>query len=403
MRKHEDISARPLRIGVIGCGIAGSAAATLLARRGHHVTILEQSPQVGPVGAGILLQPSGQVVLRRMGLLDEVTSTAERITHLHAVTHRGRTLTHLSYNDVFAGCIAYGLHRGDLFTALHRAVLEAGVQVQLNCTIAALSHTRANGTVMARDARGQEFGPFDVLIGADGSRSTSRRISGLQSVTYPYSFGAMWAIGHTAAVSGKLYQVTHGTRRLCGLLPMGGGRVSLFWGVANRDRAALLDRGIDHWRNDVAHLCPVADELLSQIRCFDDVRFTTYQHVWMPRWHDGNRTILIGDAAHACSPHLGQGASLALMDAEALVECLSTCESIPEAFHQYTLRRRRYLRYVTTVSFLLAPFFQSPGWVKGCGRDLALPILPRLPIIGRQILTTMAGLKRGFFRGASGS
>ncbi len=82
----------PYTIAIAGCGVAGLTAALLLARKGHSVALFEQSPTIGPAGAGILLQPSGQLVLGRLGLLEQVTQNAETIERLHAITHRGKTL-----------------------------------------------------------------------------------------------------------------------------------------------------------------------------------------------------------------------------------------------------------------------------------------------------------------------
>jgi len=83
---------RTLRAGIVGCGVAGLAAGMLLGRAGHRVTIIERAPQLAPVGAGLLLQPSGQRALRQMGVLEEVVADAEPIGGIHAFTHRGHTL-----------------------------------------------------------------------------------------------------------------------------------------------------------------------------------------------------------------------------------------------------------------------------------------------------------------------
>src|SRR5579864_3942076 len=91
---------RRWRIGIVGCGVAGLSSAMLLARREHHVTMIERAPELRPVGAGLLLQPSGQLALRQMGLLEEVIARAEPIAGLRAWTHRGRALVQLDYRKV---------------------------------------------------------------------------------------------------------------------------------------------------------------------------------------------------------------------------------------------------------------------------------------------------------------
>src|SRR5262245_36164353 len=70
----------PLRVGVCGFGVAGGALAILLSRAGHDVTLLERAPNVGPVGAGFLLQPSGQRVLEALGLLERIVPRAPELS-----------------------------------------------------------------------------------------------------------------------------------------------------------------------------------------------------------------------------------------------------------------------------------------------------------------------------------
>jgi len=386
----------PYRVGIVGYGVAGATSAYLLAKAGHEVTIFERSPKVGPVGAGVLLQPSGQLVLSRLGLLDEVIARAEPIEELHALTDRGRTLIRLPYAEVEPGMRAYGVHRGDLFEALHRAVGRGSTVERLGCEITTYRETP--NAVFVIDSNGQEFGPFDFVLAADGSRSNLRIASGLSRWSHEYAHGAMWAIGRSSAVSGKLHQVVRGTKSLLGLLPMGDGRCSLFWSLRRDAKDAVREAGFDTWRREVVTLCPLAEELLSGLRGWDDVAYTRYQHVWMKRWHT-NRVLFLGDAAHAMSPHLGQGINLALIDAFSFATELAGADTFEQAIGRHTSGRRAHIRFYGSLTLALTPFFQSNGWVKGVGRDVALPILTHLPIIRGQMILAMSGLKRGFFRG----
>ena len=102
------------QVGVVGFGVAGGALACLLGWAGHAVTIFEQAPTVGPVGTGLLLQPSGQGVLARLGLLDGIAAQSEPVHELNAFQPDGRTLIHLRYDEIAPGCRAYGVHRGTL-------------------------------------------------------------------------------------------------------------------------------------------------------------------------------------------------------------------------------------------------------------------------------------------------
>ena len=174
------------------------------------------------------------------------------------------------------------------------------------------------------------------------------------------------------------------------MLPLGGGRSNFFWSV-HRDRVERLRaRSFESWRAEVADLCPEAGEILDSLEGWEDLRFTTYRHALVRRPHAG-RLVLVGDAAHPMSPHLGQGINLALIDAWRLAGALGASASLEQALPRYAASRRRQIRWYGAVTLALTPFFQSDGVVKGLGRDLVLPHLPRIPDARRRMLRTLAG------------
>jgi 2-polyprenyl-6-methoxyphenol hydroxylase-like FAD-dependent oxidoreductase len=394
--KGKGIMPKRYHIAVVGCGLGGAATAFLLARAGHRVEMFERSPRVGAIGAGILLQPSGQLVLQQLGLLEEIALQGEPIEELHALTSKGRTLIRMHWADAGHRCRAYGLHRGQLFTALYERVQAQGVAVHLSHDIQAAVHLPRS--VLLCDAERRQHGPFDFAVAADGSRSILRGSCRFRTWTHSYAYGAAWAIGRCEAVRGRLHQVVRGTRHLLGLLPMGGGRCSLFWSLRRDQQPEVWNAGFPRWRDAVLRLCPLAEELFTTVRGFDQVTFTTYQHAWMARWHDG-RLLFLGDAAHAMSPHLGQGVNLALIDALELTRAIGGAATPEQAFARYSAARRSQLRYYGAITFLLTPFFQSGGWIKGWGRDVALPLMTRVPGLRRRMAVTMAGLQAGFLHG----
>lgn len=381
------------RVGVCGFGVAGGAVAILLARAGHEVTVLERAPQVGPVGAGFLLQPSGQRVLHAMGMLDAVTAHRSRIEQLEAFTARGRRLTRLRYAEVAAGACAYGVHRGWLFEQLHAAALQAGARVVLAAEVSGVDEQAAH--VAVQDAAGRKHGPFDLLIGADGARSWLRGWLNPREPRREYPHGALWGSGRSAWPVDSLYQVTRGAQRLLGLMPIGGDRCAFFWGLRRTEWEPLKARGFAAFRAEVVALCPQAAEVVDDLGGFDRLTFAGYQQSFPARIHS-SRVVLIGDSAHAMSPHLGQGANLALLDAECLARHLAT-QDFAHALPAYAAERRRPSRYFTLLSRWLSPFFQSDSRVLGWGRDLALPAMCAVPWTRRQMELSVAGVKCGFF------
>jgi 2-polyprenyl-6-methoxyphenol hydroxylase-like FAD-dependent oxidoreductase len=379
---------RTLDIGIVGCGIAGTACALFLARQGHRVTLFEQSPAVGPVGAGVLLQPSGLRVLAELGLLDELLPKTERIERVHAVTESGRTLVDLRYADLSPDLHGAGVHRGDLFGLLHGRLTAAGVRLLLGTRIVRIGSIATRPVVT--DATNARYGPFDLLISADGSRSGLRDACSLRPHVIEYAYGALWGVSDVAPIRGELFQAARSTIQLGGLLPIGGGRCSLFWGI-RRDRVdALRRRGFRRWREDVVRLMPAAEPLVDRIGDLDAMRFVTYRHVCTPRFVHGH-VVFIGDAAHAMSPHLGQGANLALQDARALSDAIATSKSPEQAVRQYIRQRRRPAFFYGAVTAFLSPFFQGDNEILAWGRNIALPLMCSIPPIRKAMLRTLRG------------
>lgn len=387
----------PYRIGIIGFGMAGATSAYLLARDGHAVTLLEKSDIVGPVGAGILLQASGQSVLKHLGILEKVLDHAAPLEELYARKLSGRTLIRTRFCDFAPGYHSYGVHRGVLFNALRELVNTQSIDIRLGSEIIGKEET-ADGVTL-RDARGRSHGPFDFVLAGDGSRSSFREMCGFKASVKKYTHGTLWVNTPGSGLPGKLLQVVQGNRRLFGLLPLGDGLVSLYWGLPAREFEATRSRGLEALKKDILAFAPEAAPVLDYVFDIDQFLFTTYQHVHMRRWHDEGRVQFLGDSAHAMSPHLGQGVNLAMVDAWRLTKSLREQPTPELAFRAFRKAQRAYIRYYATVTYLLSPFFQSDWRILGCGRDCVLPWLPYVPFVKRQMLLTVCGLKGGFFKG----
>ena len=362
-----------MRVAIVGFGIGGGALAVALANDGHAVTVFEQAPSPGPVGAGFLLQPSGQAALASLGLLDRVAATAWPIRSFHAESATARTLTLLRYDRRDPGTFALGVARGRLFSALLDAATAAGVMVVTGARI--VDAREQPDSVVPIDGLGGEHGSFDVLVGADGMRSAVRRRVDPSSRLFLSPHAALWGLGRSdGPCPERLSQQARGVGVLAGLLPVGEREMACFWGVHADDLAALETDGFSALVERMDAVFPAARPVLEDIGSFDRLALARYGHATLSRRYTA-RIVLIGDAAHPSPPHLGQGANLALLDAVALADAFRREPWPADAFARWDRGRRWQNARYTYLSRVLSPFFQSShGWL-GPARDLALPAM----------------------------
>ncbi len=405
----DQVQPESLLIGVVGAGTAGAAAALLLARAGHQVTIFERVAQPRAVGAGITLQPTGQAVLAQLGLLDEIERHATRVDGLLCQRPDGRAVVDLRYADVDPTLYGLGLHRGVLFEALiAAATTQPGIVVHLGVEIVAAPRISRDtlGKRFLRSKINEQYGPFDLVIAADGSMCGLHHEAAYVRST-PYPWGAMWFVaddtGGTLTADRRVLQIVDGAHTLFGLLPTGkkpGGSndvVSVFWSERADRVAALRDAGLEAWRRRALALHPSAAPVLAQIEHLDQMLFTQYRDVSMPQWHaDG--LVFLGDAAHATSPQLGQGTNLALWDALMLADCISAQPTVAAAVASYTSARRRHLNYYQFATRALTPFFQSNSRLASWLRNVTFPMSRYVAPLRRRMVRTMCGLDRGIVR-----
>jgi 2-polyprenyl-6-methoxyphenol hydroxylase-like FAD-dependent oxidoreductase len=401
-----------LDIGVIGAGTAGAAAAIFLARAGHEVTVYERVPDPKPIGAGIVVQPTGLTVLARLGVAAEIIRRGAPIKRLRCTTSTGKTVVDLDYATVLPGWHGLGLHRGVLFQELHRA-LKNEPRIKLVCGFAAEDLASVRGRGGAKwivDTDGKRHGPHDLIIVADGARSHLRDDTSVTKSVRPYTWGAMWHVAEDrerSFANDELYQVVEGSKRMLGLLPTGLGPdadateplVSVFWSIRGDLVDAWREDGLDAWRKEVARLVPHARPLLDDLDDAHAITFASYHDVVMDRWHTRS-VVYIGDAAHAMSPQLGQGCNLALYDAMVLADCIAATPHLPVALDLYSRARREHLDFYQLATRWLTPFFQSDVGVLAGLRDWFMGPFSRIPFVRREMVRSMTGTKTGIFAGA---
>jgi 2-polyprenyl-6-methoxyphenol hydroxylase-like FAD-dependent oxidoreductase len=160
-----------------------------------------------------------------------------------------------------------------------------------------------------------------------------------------------------------------------------------------------MQQPIEKWKEELRRFYPPASETIDAIADWSSATYGTYRRASVAPVYDDHH-IFLGDAAHANSPHLGQGLNFALLDAYRFARAMEEHRDWQKACRRFVLEQRDHSRYYRFVTALLTPFFQSDGRWRGIFRDCTLPWLHRMPIVRGQMALTMTGLKSGFLGGA---
>ena len=308
----------------------------------------------------------------------------------------------MRYADLDPRLTGIGMQRGALFALLHRAIAgEQGISLRSDCAIVELDCEAGR----IRDAQGRWHGPYDLVVVADGAASTLRAQVGDARIDRPYPWGALWCLLPEAdwPWTCELRQRYRLAREMAGLLPVGSmpgdpvRKLSFFWSLPVAGFDAWRAAGRDAWLHQLGALWPQARERLGgdfDVAC---LARAAYRDAIPQRWWRG-RAVLLGDAAHAMSPQLGQGVNMALVDAVALAAWLAVAPALDAALHGYERERRAHLAAYHRYSRWLTPLFQSGRDGMARLRDLAFLRAGRMPMARGHMLRVLSGTQHGWWR-----
>jgi 2-heptyl-3-hydroxy-4(1H)-quinolone synthase len=342
----------PLSTIVVGGGIGGLSLARELDRAGLSAVVLERAPKLATVGAGIIMNPNAMAVLEANGLAECVRSRSSPYLARDTCDQCGRCLATRDYRSLYAdGRLAIGAlcHRAHLHECLYDG-LPAGT-VHLDTRIVALE-AGADG-VRVESESGEVF-TGDVLIGADGIRSAVRaRFFGPNEPVYLGYRSHRFVVPNVDRLEHFTEFLGRGQR--VGLVPIGGGQLYV-WTTFNspRESRAWALESANALRALFGELVdPRVRRAFGELESTDGVVCTDIEEVRHAAWAKG-RVALLGDAAHALTPNMGQGAGMAMEDAVVLAEELSRADrgekNAAEALTSYVARRRRRVETIVRLS-----------------------------------------------------
>ena len=337
------------RIGILGGGIGGLAAAAFLRREGFDITVYEQASQLSEVGAGLVVAPNAARQLRRLGVL-EVFRKRAVVLETGWEFRRWEDGTVLSAEDLASSCErlygeqTYTAHRADLLAAIQSQVPAKSVELGHKC----VELTRNGGAFQLRFADGRSA-EADVVIGADGVHSIVRNtLFGVSPATYS-GICAFRALVPAA-------QAPEFARRPAQTLWIGPEHHLVHYPVSGGEYINLVafapagDYTVESWTATAT-----VEEFLAEFKGWDprltDLiraggtpgRWALLDRAPLTRWSEGGATLL-GDAAHPMFPFFAQGSAQAIEDAAVLARCLADGADDPAA----ALRRYEEIRIPRT-------------------------------------------------------
>jgi 2-polyprenyl-6-methoxyphenol hydroxylase-like FAD-dependent oxidoreductase len=347
------------RILVVGGGVAGLTTAAALHRQGFTTELVERQQTWHALGAGFLVHANGMRVLRSLDLAAEVENAGAVVRRWQVCDEEGDLLSETDLETLWgdAGpCV--GIERSKLQRALLQGVVNVGCRLGISVT----SLAQNNRLVSVRFSDGST-GDYDLVVGADGIRSTVRALT-LTKVT-PSDLGAMnWrSIGSIRPSGLTALQMYLGDRCVFGLVPMGAERTYSFaYVVQPRFHDPLVGR-LERLRNRFATFGARVREYLASLERDDQVICSAMEWIELEKWHKG-RVVLVGDAAHASSPLMGQGGCMAMEDACVLAAELRAAATVDSAIANYVRRRKSRVEWVQRQSMAIAESLTVPAAVR---------------------------------------
>ena len=353
-----------MNVAIVGGAIGGAASALLLAERGAEVTCFERVAEPRAAGAGIALQPNGMAVLAGLGLQGAIDARASLLDSPRIVNASGRCLLEPRLPADAAGFDRIRMiRRSDLHEILLGTVAaHPRIRLRVGTPIESVA---ADGTV-------EGHGVFDLVIGADGVHSRVR------------STGAFGGVARGTGIS-YIRGLVDGEADACeeawtsagifGRCPVPGG--TYFYASAGLPalKAAIAARDLPAIRERWARAYAPAGDALGAVASFDALLVNEVIRVDCKTFVAG-KVVLLGDAAHAMAPNLGQGANSALVDGAVLCEELGRSDDLGSALAAYDRRRRPAVRKVQSTAATLGSLSERTNPVVRWLRDRLIAAMP---------------------------
>jgi 2-polyprenyl-6-methoxyphenol hydroxylase-like FAD-dependent oxidoreductase len=350
---------------IIGAGIGGLTTSIALSKYGISSQIFEQSGVLGEVGAGIWVAPNGLKIYHKLGITEEIIKAGNPLDKISVVDLNFKPISTIDGEKVCQkhGFKTVAIHRADLHKILVSQIDSNSIHLNKK-----LKSIHQDGEVVVAQFDDGSISKADFIICADGIKSVGRRILYPQ-MNFRYSGQTCWRFiteyDFEKGERGKMYEVWSNQKGLrVGYSKINTKQVYVF--ITNYVASGISDRK-ESIKNDLLNLCKgfpkVIHELIESCDSKSIIRNDLFDFAPIRKWVQGN-IALLGDAAHATTPNLGQGACQAIEDAWVISKMISDNENIAEAFLNYEKTRLQKATFITNTSYQFAKITNLSGLSK---------------------------------------
>lgn len=382
---------------IVGAGGGGAVLGLALAQQGIRSLVLEQASGPPRGLRGEILQPNGQQVLDRLGLLHRLPAKAvQPVQRFHFCRAGGERLCTIDY-----GMLPPPYNRAlvTLPNVAHHAILDelevenpGGLRYGVKVSSLLRDGSRVAGVQAEWQGRTVTIGAR-LVVGADGAYSKVREALGISADLHRYREAYLISILDSPEVIDEARYFV-GKHQILGLFPAAGDKVYVFYMIPAGTYDRLKQQGLESLRQQWRRIDPAVEALAEQLRDWDQTAYMPTGRVRTPRWvADG--AVLIGDAAHAMNPHASQGRMQAMADAIALTQVVESClqrdRFLAEDLAPYERARRPQVDMLQRLADEQVLFWNAGNPLLAILRDRVFRTLDRNARLRYRMLATTAG------------